>query len=72
MITKNQPDMTDKVCKILPVCTICKEVPDKGIRDGIIIKRAFICSSCERKIVNLTVDSIEYENIVNKIKAIIY
>ncbi|NLB54104.1 MAG: hypothetical protein GX808_14365 [Syntrophomonadaceae bacterium] len=70
MITKMQQDLTDKACRILPVCSICQQVPDKGIRDGIMIKKVFICCSCEIRIVNLSVDSVNYNEVINRIKAI--
>lgn len=45
-------------------CTICKNYRDKGIRIG----RTLICSQCENRIINIEVESVEYEFYKNKIR----
>lgn len=46
------------------VCTICMEEKDKGIRIG----KSLICRDCENKIVNVHVESIQYDFYKDKIK----
>lgn len=53
---------------VLPVCYICGQVPDQGIRSVIKVGKALICLACEREIVNLEVGSSQYGLIMNKIK----
>jgi len=60
----------DKKGIILPRCGICNQVPEEGIRGGLIIKKAFICNKCQNKMINIDVGSPEYEVILNKIKKI--
>lgn len=57
--------------KVLPRCLICGEVPAGGIRDGIKMKRGFICGECERKIIGLQPGSLEYEGIIGKLKTML-
>lgn len=38
--------------KVLPVCFLCKKVPDEGIRSGFFLKGIFICSKCEQELIN--------------------
>lgn len=57
--------------KLFPVCAICGQIPKKGIRGGIRLKKGFICSSCETEIVGLTTETYLYDQIKDKIKAII-
>jgi len=54
--------------KVLPRCLICGEVPAGGIRDGIKLKKGFICGGCESKIIGLQPGSQEYEGIIGKLK----
>ena len=56
--------------KLYPICAICGSIPEKGICGGIRLKKGFICYSCERKIVGLAVGEGQYEEIREKIKAI--
>jgi len=60
-----------EIGKLLPRCLICGEVPEGGIRDGLKLKKGFICGGCERKIVYLEPGSLEYEDIVGKLKAML-
>lgn len=53
---------------VLPVCSLCDNVPTNGIRDGIKLKKLFICSTCEYEIVNMEVGSEGYEKLLEKIK----
>lgn len=71
MMVKSARDMSGSGGKLLPVCSICQQVPTAGIRGGMKIKKSFICQSCETEIVNLTVGSAHYAEILDKIKAII-
>ena len=36
--------------RILPVCMLCKQIPEGGLAEGLCICGHFICSECERKI----------------------
>lgn len=38
--------------KLLPVCYLCNEVPAEGIRSGFFLKGIYICSECERDLIN--------------------
>ena len=38
--------------KVLPVCFLCGNVPKGGIKDGFFLKGIFICSDCERELIN--------------------
>ena len=38
------------MARILPVCMLCKKTPERGLAEGICICGNFICSECEREI----------------------
>lgn len=57
--------------KLFPRCSICGLIPERGIRGGIRLKKGFICHACEKDIVSLTADTCLYEEIKEKIKALI-
>ncbi|MGL5380161.1 sigma factor G inhibitor Gin [Clostridium sp.] len=46
------------------ICIICR----KEKYDGIIIGRSLVCNTCHEKILNTTVDNVEYEFYKNKVK----
>ncbi len=56
---------------ILPRCRICNQVPKEGIRGGIKLKKAFICTHCEQEIANVDVGSENYQILLEKIKTIL-
>jgi superfamily II helicase len=56
---------------ILPRCTICNQIPKEGIRGGIKLKKAFICTRCEQDIANVDVGSASYQILLEKIKRIL-
>ena len=56
---------------LLPRCYICGEVPEEGIRGGIKLKRAFICTRCEQDIIAADVGSSQYRRLLEKIKMIL-
>lgn len=60
-----------KTGKVLPVCLICNEVPEGGIRDGIKMNIGFICGHCERNIVVMQPGSSEYEEVIGKLRAML-
>ena len=70
MIVKKARDIDDSGGKLLPVCSICQQVPTAGIIGGMKIKRWFLCQSCEIEIVNLNLETAHYVEIMNKIKAV--
>lgn len=55
---------------VLPVCSICNQVPELGIRGIIRIGRAFICRSCEQEILCLEVGSPDYGMMIEKIRRV--
>lgn len=57
--------------QLLPRCYFCGEVPREGIHGGVIIKRAFICHSCEEQIIDLEVGSLHYREVIDKLKEIL-
>lgn len=38
--------------KVLPVCFLCHQVPQDGIRSGFFLRGIFICSKCEEELIN--------------------
>ncbi len=74
MLFKKQPGSADiamRSCLVLPRCSVCDQVPSGGIRDCIRLKKAFICSGCERLIVQSDVASGQYQKLINKLKKIL-
>jgi hypothetical protein len=67
------PMITQEVASrnLLPRCTICSQVPRGGIRGGIKLKKAFICTQCEQEIANVDVGSANYQVLLEKIKRIL-
>lgn len=58
-------------CVVLPRCSVCEQVPPGGLRDGIRLKKAFICSRCEKLIVHSDVASFNYKILIEKLKRIL-
>ncbi|PKM77479.1 MAG: hypothetical protein CVU90_06425 [Firmicutes bacterium HGW-Firmicutes-15] len=67
------PTIIPEVAKaiILPRCRICSQVPKEGIRGGIKLRKAFICTQCEQEITNIDVGSANYQILLEKIKRIL-
>ena len=67
------PTIVPKIAKaiILPRCQICSQVPKGGIRGGIKLKKAFICTQCEQEIANVEVGTAYYQILLDKIKKIL-
>lgn len=55
---------------ILPVCSICNQVPAKGIKGVIRVGKAWLCQTCELEITLLEVGSTEYGVMLEKIKRV--
>ena len=55
---------------VLPRCHFCGQVPEKGIRGGIKIRKVFICDRCESHIVSLQTGCSEYRYMLEKLKKI--
>lgn len=64
-------DIAGQSCRVLPRCSVCDQVPPGGIRDGIRVKKAFICSGCEGLIVQSDVASRQYQILIDKLKKIL-
>ena len=56
---------------LLPCCIVCEQVPEGGIRGGIRLKKAFICTACEQQLMQTDMGSINYQKILEKIKQIL-
>lgn len=56
---------------LLPRCSICEEVPSDGIKGGYLINKFFVCTNCERIILETEVGSPAYQEILESIKRII-
>ncbi|MGI6551060.1 MAG: sigma factor G inhibitor Gin [Syntrophomonadales bacterium] len=57
--------------QLLPVCTLCEEVPSRGIAGGYLIKGMFLCETCESAILELKVGSNQYEYYMERIKKLL-
>lgn len=60
--------MAEKYGNLLPRCVMCGEVPRAGISSGIVVKKRFICSECEKNLVinQLTVG--DYKHLVEEFR----
>jgi len=47
------------MARILPICMICRKVPKRGIAAGISVCGSFICSECERQMLESRFHNIE-------------
>jgi hypothetical protein len=56
--------------KLLPVCLLCSETPTMGIMGGVVLRGKFLCTSCEKHILSLEVNSSEYDVVVEKLKSL--
>lgn len=57
--------------KVLPFCSMCNKVPPGGIRNGIRLNKAFICTRCEQQIAHSNIGSVHYQLLVDKIRRIL-
>lgn len=55
---------------ILPVCSICSQIPIEGIRGVIRVGRAWICRFCEQEIMDLEVGSPKYGVMIERIRRV--
>ncbi|HWQ74522.1 MAG TPA: sigma factor G inhibitor Gin [Syntrophomonas sp.] len=53
---------------LLPVCSFCGQVPERGIKDIIKVGKAWLCSTCEGGIARLEVGSSDYGIMIEKMK----
>ncbi|HRX22454.1 MAG TPA: sigma factor G inhibitor Gin [Syntrophomonadaceae bacterium] len=72
--TKKSPPATGKCQRIgavlLPVCSFCGEVPARGIKGVVRVGKAWLCQTCEGKIIRLEVGSNDYETMLAKMKRV--
>jgi len=57
---------------IYPRCTMCGQIPAKGLYDGFRLKRKFICSVCEKRIVTAELGGSEYSDNMRFIRSLLY
>ncbi|HZK43107.1 MAG TPA: sigma factor G inhibitor Gin [Syntrophomonadaceae bacterium] len=62
---------TKEEAVLLPICAFCRNVPAKGIKGGYLINKSFICLDCEKKILDTTIGSPAYQEMLELIKGII-
>jgi hypothetical protein len=55
---------------LLPRCHLCQEVPEKGIKGGIKIRKSFICEKCESHVISLQAGCSEYHVVLEQLKGI--
>lgn len=55
---------------VLPVCSICNQVPSQGIRGVIRVGRAWICWNCEQEIMDLEIGSPKYGVMLEKLRRV--
>ena len=60
----------DGKATVLPVCSLCNQVPAQGIRGVIRVRKAWLCQTCELEITLLEVGSAEYGVMLEKIKRV--
>jgi hypothetical protein len=59
--------------KVLPICSLCKMVPEKGIRSGFFMKGIFICSCCENELITCKPESSgEYKLAIAKLRKALF
>lgn len=61
---------TGKKGVLLPICVICEQTPPRGIAGGIVVSGCFLCTVCEKEIVETRVGDSRYGDIKEKIKRI--
>lgn len=49
---------------IFPQCSLCGQVPEGGLHDGLRVMGQFICSSCESELTDLKDDDPRYGQLV--------
>ncbi len=55
---------------LLPVCSLCNQVPNQGVRGVIRVGRAWICRNCEQEIMELEVGSPKYGVMMEKMRSV--
>lgn len=64
---------TAKAYKVVPVCALCKKIPEQGLRGGFFLKGIFICKSCENELITSTPENqSEYKGAIAKLKKILF
>ena len=48
----NESLFAEQERKIVPVCFLCNQVPEHGLRSGFFLKGIFICSACEAELIS--------------------
>ncbi|NLL52647.1 MAG: hypothetical protein GX248_08095 [Peptococcaceae bacterium] len=57
---------------VFPKCEICGLIPYFGLYDGLRLGKKFICSQCEKQILQTKAQDPQYQVNVQNIKRIIY
>lgn len=59
--------------KVLPICYLCNNVPEDGIRSGFFLKGIFICHKCEMELINGNPDNKEeYMIMLAKLRQVLF
>lgn len=56
---------------LYPKCSICGDTPTKGLYDGFVLVKKFVCSRCEDHIIT-SLDYVQYKENVYQIRKILY
>jgi hypothetical protein len=70
MVQRRKKRTVEKKGVLLPVCMICEQTPPRGIAGGIVVSGCFLCTACEKEIVQTRVGDRRYCDIKEKIKKI--
>lgn len=64
---------TAQTNKVVPVCALCKKIPEQGMRGGFFLKGIFICKSCENELITSRPENQpEYQGAIAKLKKILF
>jgi len=59
--------------KVLPVCFLCGQVPEQGLRNGFFLRGVFICCSCEAELITAQAqEKKEYLRAISKLRQILF
>ncbi|MGI6452666.1 MAG: sigma factor G inhibitor Gin [Syntrophomonadaceae bacterium] len=59
-----------QIDNVVPRCSFCHQVPEKGIRGGWKLRKIFVCQECEKKIINSEIGSPYYREVMGNLARI--